>query len=174
MTAEHTLPPCPFCSSKNTEIANTSTPYFGVKCDDCGAEVHGQYFEGPVRRDKFSYTPDPKNVYEADYNGLYPEYRKAFDSAIVAWSRRAPDPENARLKERVAELEGLLLELCDPNTGMMEASIQASSEILQDRHGLPVRDENGRIVRYPTEMSEWLQDWLGRARAALAKAKGGA
>jgi len=168
MTAKHT--PLPELAAKFNGRVQCGPDMWILRDCPLGVNMitlgvpHGDKLTAPAVAHRFNAYPDLKEKLAQLEHQTTEQGRMLGDANL----------ENARLKERVAELEGLLLELCDPNTGMMEASIQASSEILQDRHGLPVRDENGRIVRYPTEMSEWLQDWLGRARAALAKAKGGA
>lgn len=89
--SEHKFLPCPFCGSTDVEIGNTHTPYFCVTCQDCEAEIHGEYFDSPdgrSRTTKFSYTPNPRNEWEATYEELHPEYKQAFDSAIETWNKR--------------------------------------------------------------------------------------
>ncbi len=90
-----TLKPCPFCGGSNVELSNTHTASFWCECE-CGAQAHGEYFEGPQRDDKFSYTPSPGGFAEADLPDMYPEYQQAARSAIEAWNRRASLPEEPR------------------------------------------------------------------------------
>lgn len=93
VTFDASLLPCPFCGGNDLEIANTHTASFWVACNDCDAEVHGDYVEGPQRDDKFHYQafPDDSRL-EASYEDLYPEYQRSFRSAVLAWNTRAPTP----------------------------------------------------------------------------------
>ncbi|MDN7851368.1 Lar family restriction alleviation protein [Burkholderia seminalis] len=88
------LLPCPFCGSTNLEIANTHTPSFWVRCNECEAEASGGYFptpNGKVRHDRFSYSSTPNDTcFEANFDSLHPEYQDAFRSAVNAWNRRTP------------------------------------------------------------------------------------
>ncbi len=79
---------CPFCSSTNVDLANTWTPSFWVECNECGAQVHGDSFEGPDRKDRFSYSKEPTSTFEATLDQLYPEYQAAAQSAIDRWNTR--------------------------------------------------------------------------------------
>lgn len=89
--------PCPFCGRSDTlRLANTHTAKFWIECDTdlggCSAQVHGEYFDGPQRRTRFSYNPDAApdyNLCARTIRELHPEYRKAARSAIAAWNRRA-------------------------------------------------------------------------------------
>lgn len=93
VTFDATLLPCPFCGGTDLEITNTHTASFWIVCNDCDAEAHGDYVEGPQRDDKFHYEASPDDSgFEAAYNDLYPEYQAAFRSAVVAWNTRAPTP----------------------------------------------------------------------------------
>lgn len=84
-----TLKPCPFCGGSNLEVSNTHTASFWVACNDCDAQTHGEYFDGPQRNDKFHYENCPDgSSFEATYDDLHPEYQKAFRSAVKAWNTR--------------------------------------------------------------------------------------
>ncbi|WP_273794610.1 hypothetical protein [Brucella intermedia] len=89
MTKDHFfLDVCPFCGGNDVDLANTWTPSFWVECEDCSAQVHGEAFEGPDRKDRFSYAKEPSTEFEATFDQLYPEYQQAALSAINAWNRR--------------------------------------------------------------------------------------
>ncbi|MBC8719260.1 Lar family restriction alleviation protein [Ochrobactrum sp. Marseille-Q0166] len=87
-----TLKPCPFCGGTNVDVSNTWTPSFWVECDDCSAQVHGESFQGPERKDRFSYSKSPINSFEATFEQLHPEYQSAAKSAIDAWNTRPGAP----------------------------------------------------------------------------------
>lgn len=61
------LLPCPFCGGR-AELTHTWTAHYWIECQDCEAEVPGQ-FSGKEHR-------------EADH-------RRAAESAIDAWNQRA-------------------------------------------------------------------------------------
>jgi hypothetical protein len=102
-TVKPELLPCPFCGGHNLEIANTHTPSFWVQCNDCEAQVSGGYFKGPQRDTKFSYSDDPQGPYEAGFNDLHPEYKKAALSAIHAWNNRVAPPTSTAIAARVIQ-----------------------------------------------------------------------
>lgn len=82
------LKPCPFCGGSNVDLANTWTPSFWIECDDCSAQVHGDSFEGPERKDRFSYSKVPTSTFEATFEQLHPEHQAAAQSAIERWNTR--------------------------------------------------------------------------------------
>jgi len=96
MTDTAALKRCPFCGGENLDIGNTHTASFWIECVDCGAQVSGEYFEGPHRQDFFCYSPEPINNFHANYDQLHPEYKNAFDSAVAAWNTRAALSEPAQ------------------------------------------------------------------------------
>lgn len=86
------LKPCPFCGSTDIDLSNTHTAAFSVECNDCGAEAHGEYFEGPRAAKHIHYSPFPQSDHEGDYHQLPENYRLAADSAVAAWNRRTSAP----------------------------------------------------------------------------------
>ena len=71
MTTPQELLPCPFCGSEDVELQNTHTASFWVKCNQCEAEAHGQYVEGPMRDDKFIFSTYPQGPHEVRFDDLY-------------------------------------------------------------------------------------------------------
>lgn len=106
MTAETDLLPCPFCGSAYApRLRNTHTASFWVSCSDedggCGAEASGQFFPGPRRRTRFGYDPEAPEGSKFDartLDELHPEYRRAAESAIAAWNRRATAAKDAEVE----------------------------------------------------------------------------
>lgn len=102
------LLPCPFCGGTDLEIANTHTPSFWVRCNECDAEATGEHFPTPtgtVRENRFHYSPTPDDTgFEATFENLHPEYQEAFRSAVNAWNRRTPalQPAAVPIDEPVA------------------------------------------------------------------------
>lgn len=106
-TIDAALNPCPFCGGDDLEIINTHTPSFWVECVDCNARVPGGYVKGPRRDDRFHYEACPDgSKFEATYDELYPEYQKAFRSAVLAWNTRASRPE-AQIPGQAPEAPGM-------------------------------------------------------------------
>ncbi|MCK5236440.1 MAG: Lar family restriction alleviation protein [Deltaproteobacteria bacterium] len=67
------LKDCPFCGEAPKNVSNTHTPSYSVECG-CSAEIHGQVGDWDNLKSK---------------EGAIEEHKKAFQSAIDAWNRRA-------------------------------------------------------------------------------------
>lgn len=78
-----TVYPCPFCGSDDIELTNTHTACYWCECQNCGAQVTGEAYEGDHSENA---------------------HKVAALSAIKAWNTRAkpdrhkvplnPDPGN--------------------------------------------------------------------------------
>lgn len=82
-----TLLPCPFCGGTDLIVGNTHTPSFSVDCQECEAQVHGEYFESKEPA-YVHYDSDPVSQNTHTPETLPPAYKKAYDSAIQKWNTR--------------------------------------------------------------------------------------
>lgn len=69
------IPACPFCESEDVENSNTHTPYYSVRCEDCGAE-------GPT-----SVLHEDEEVEDSDPDLVLAQHQKAAAHAIHLWSQ---------------------------------------------------------------------------------------
>lgn len=75
------LEPCPFCGAGNVEgeleCDNTHTPFYSVRCEECGAEGPSTRAAG-LRWRKSSTKKETEAI-----------HRRAFSDAIKAWNKRS-------------------------------------------------------------------------------------
>lgn len=75
LSPEDKILPCPFCGSHDIELCNTHTPSYWMECQECDAQVHGEY--------------GPDLVSGPGSYGSLRQHEAAAKSAIAAWNRRA-------------------------------------------------------------------------------------
>jgi hypothetical protein len=79
------LSPCPFCGEQDDlSCENTHTPYYEVKCEQCGAvgpggQIEPEAYDGAA----FRCVETLKRV-----------HRSSFDAAICAWNGRTQEPRH--------------------------------------------------------------------------------